>query len=41
MSLGHGGQLLAQKQLGWDRKTIRKGIKELISSMRRRYTYHF
>lgn len=39
MSLGQGGQLLAQKQLEWDKKTIRKGIKELISTIRRRYTY--
>lgn len=33
MSLGYGGQLLAQKELGWDRNTIRKGIKELISGI--------
>jgi len=26
MELGYGGQLLAQKELGWDRNTIRKGI---------------
>jgi hypothetical protein len=26
MGLGYGGQLLAQNELGWDRKTIRKGI---------------
>ncbi|MEH1839950.1 MAG: ISAzo13 family transposase, partial [Nostoc sp.] len=31
MELGYGGQLLAQKELGWDRNTIRKGIKELTS----------
>ncbi|MFN6498728.1 MAG: ISAzo13 family transposase [Nostoc sp. DedQUE01] len=29
MGLGYGGQLIAQNELGWDRKTIRKGIKEL------------
>lgn len=33
MSLGYGGQLLAQKELGWDRNTIRKGIKELSSDI--------
>ncbi|WP_242058225.1 ISAzo13 family transposase [Nostoc sp. FACHB-857] len=33
MELGYGGQLLAQKELGWDRNTIRKGIKELISGI--------
>ena len=33
MSLGYGGQLLAQKELRWDRNTIRKGIKELTSGI--------
>jgi hypothetical protein len=33
IELGHGGQLLAQKELGWDRNTIRKGIKELTSGI--------
>jgi hypothetical protein len=33
MGLGYGGQLLAQKELGWDRNTIRKGIKELTSGI--------
>jgi hypothetical protein len=33
MELGYGGQLLAQKELGWDRNTIRKGIKELTSGI--------
>ncbi len=33
MELGYGGQLLAQKELGWDRNTIRKGIKELSSGI--------
>jgi uncharacterized membrane protein YccC len=33
ISLGYGGQLLAQKELGWDRNTIRKGIKELTSGL--------
>ncbi len=29
LELGYGGQSLAQKELGWDRLTIRKGIREL------------
>ena len=33
MGLGYGGQLLAQNELGWDRKTIRKGIRELTSGI--------
>ena len=33
MEFGYGGQLLAQKELGWDRNTIRKGIKELTSGI--------
>ncbi len=33
MELGYGGQLLAQKELGWDRNTIRKGIQELTSGI--------
>jgi hypothetical protein len=33
MGLGHGGQLIAQNELGWDRKTIRKGIKELTTEI--------
>ena len=33
IELGQGGQLLAQKELGWDRNTIRKGIKELTSGI--------
>ena len=33
ISLGYGGQLLAQKELGWDRNTIRKGIRELTSNI--------
>ncbi|BBD63865.1 transposase [Nostoc commune NIES-4072] len=33
IELGHGGQLLAQQELGWDRNTIRKGIKELTSGI--------
>jgi Rhodopirellula transposase DDE domain len=33
IELGYGGQLLAQEELGWDRNTIRKGIKELTSGI--------
>ena len=33
IELGHGGQLLAEQELGWDRKTIATGIKELISGI--------
>ncbi len=33
LELGHGGSLLVQKELGWDRGTIRKGIKELKSGI--------
>lgn len=33
LELGYGGQSLAAQELGWDRKTIRKGIKELKSGI--------
>lgn len=33
LELGHGGSLLTQKELGWDRDTIRKGLKELKSGI--------
>ncbi len=33
LELGYGGQSLAQKELGWDRLTIRKGIQELTSGI--------
>ncbi|GCE63002.1 hypothetical protein MiAbB_04957 [Microcystis aeruginosa NIES-4285] len=29
LELGYGGQTLAAQELGWNRTTIRKGIKEL------------
>ncbi|MHC5830680.1 MAG: ISAzo13-like element ISMae28 family transposase, partial [Nostoc sp.] len=32
-ALGHGGQSVAQQELGWNRVTISKGIKELISGI--------
>ena len=31
--LGRGGQLRAEKELGWDRKTIIKGTKEINSGI--------
>jgi len=31
--LGHGGQLRAEHELGWDRKTIAKGMKEVTSGI--------
>ena len=33
IEFGYGGQLIAQQELGWDRNTIRKGIKELTSGI--------
>ncbi len=33
VKLGFGGQRLAQRELGWNRDTIRKGIKELTSGI--------
>ena len=33
LALGLGGQSLAQKELGWNRGTIRKGIKEVQSGI--------
>lgn len=32
-ALGHGGQSLAERELGWNRVTIGKGIKELNSGI--------
>ena len=31
LELGDGGQWLAERELNWNRTTIRKGIKELVS----------
>ncbi len=31
--LGHGGQVRAERELGWDRNTIRKGMAELKSGI--------
>ena len=33
MGLGYGGQLIAQNELGWDRKTIRIGIQDLTTGI--------
>ncbi len=33
-SLGYGGQSLAERELGWNRQTIRKGRRELESGFR-------
>ena len=32
-NLGYGGSLFAQRELGWDRATIRKGLAELKSGI--------
>jgi hypothetical protein len=34
LELGYGGQTLAARELGWNRTTIRKGIKELERGIR-------
>lgn len=33
VALGHGGQSLAERELGWNRVTIGKGIKELNTGL--------
>lgn len=33
LELGRGGQSLAEQELGWNRQTIRKGIRELRSGL--------
>lgn len=33
VALGHGGQSLAERELGWNRVTIGKGIKELTTGI--------
>jgi hypothetical protein len=32
-ALGKGGQRKAERELGWDRKTIRRGMRELESGI--------
>ena len=39
-TLGIGGQSLAERELGWNRRTIRKGMKELISGQAIEDGYH-
>jgi hypothetical protein len=31
--LGRGGQIIAERELGWNRRTIRKGMQELEHGM--------
>lgn len=38
--LGRGGQRLAQRELGWERKTIRKGTHELRTGIRCEDAFH-
>ena len=38
--LGHGGQLKAERELGWNRGTIRKGISEVTSGITQEDNYH-
>ena len=36
LELGHGGQSKAERELGWNRGTIRKGIYEITSGITQR-----
>lgn len=40
LELGYGGQSKAEKELGWNRGTIRKGISEVISGVPQMDNYH-
>ena len=40
LELGYGGQSKAEKELGWNRGTIRKGISEITSGITRADNYH-
>jgi hypothetical protein len=40
LELGYGGQSKAERELGWNRGTIRKGISELTSGITQRDNYH-
>ena len=31
--LGHGGQSYAERELGWNRRTVRKGLQEVASGV--------
>ena len=33
LELGIGGQSVAERELGWNRRTIRKGMRELMSGI--------
>ena len=40
LELGHGGQSKAERKLGWNRGTIRKGISEVTSGITQVDNYH-
>lgn len=40
LELGYGGQSKAEKELGWNRGTIRKGMWEITSGITRTDNYH-
>ena len=40
LELGYGGQSKAEKELGWNRGTIRKGISEVTSGIVQVDNYH-
>ena len=40
LELGHGGQSKAERELGWNRGTIRKGISEVTSGITKIDNYH-
>lgn len=40
LELGYGGQSKAERELGWNRGTIRKGISEVSSGMTQLDNYH-
>ena len=40
LELGHGGQSKAERELGWNRGTIRKGISEVTSGITQVDNYH-
>ena len=40
LELGYGGQLKAERELGWNRGTIRKGISEVTSGITQEDNYH-
>lgn len=40
LEVGYGGQSKAEKELGWNRGTIRKGVSEVISGITKVDNYH-